>query len=103
MMAYDGKVKLDPDRLMRHHPERVEAMLRRLWQLGDGGKRETAEFLRAAVVLASGAEGEGLLLFVTGRNEVGAMDEWEGVPPGAELRVAVLQIGADGPEPAAPT
>jgi hypothetical protein len=100
LIAYDGTLKVDRDPLMRHVPARVEAMLDALWRLDDGGRGQTAEFLAAAVNLASGAKGEGLLMFVTGRDTPGDLTDVAKAARESGLRVAVLQAGADEPAPA---
>lgn len=97
LMAYDGKVRRDPDPLTRHLPARVEAMLVGLWDLQEGAESRTADFLKWALVWAAAAGGEGLLVFVTGRDEVGALDEAQWAPPDDRIRIALLQVGADEP------
>ncbi|MFO7959307.1 MAG: hypothetical protein R6X33_19665 [Candidatus Brocadiia bacterium] len=93
LAAYDGRLKLDPDPLLRHFPVRVETMLAALWQLDDTSDGEPAPFLENALALASGIEGESTLLFVTGRN----------VEPPGEVEISedvtaiVLALGADAP------
>ena len=97
LLAYDGQLRPDPDRLMRHFPARVEALLERLWHFRDGGEGATRDFLHGVIALVSTAEGEGLLLFVTGRDDVGDLAECRAIVDADRLRVAVLQVGADGP------
>ncbi len=97
LLAYDGRLRLDPDRLALHHPDRVESMLSGLWQLQVEGAEEEAApgaFLAAAVELAVGAEGEGLLVFVTGREAPVELPE---ARPDGGLRVCVIQVGAEAP------
>jgi len=93
LAAYDGRLKLDPDPLLRHFPVRVETMLAALWELERGGGGQPAPFLQNALALASGMEGESTLLFVIGR---------DGEPPGGvtvpdDVTAIVLALGADGP------
>ena len=97
LLAYDGRVKSDPDPLARHMPARVEAMLSALWSLQEGGERNARDFLALALEWASVPEGDGLLVFVTGRD--GADEPVPAVPArtDGELRVATLQVGATEP------
>jgi len=97
LLAYDGRVKSDPDPLARHMPARVEAMLSALWSLQEGGERNARDFLALALEWASVPEGDGLLVFVTGRD--GADEPVPAIPArtDGELRVATLQVGATEP------
>jgi len=100
LIAYDGGLKLERGRLALHVPLRVEAMLAALWRLDDGGERRTRDFLHEAVALSFGAQGPGLLIFVTGRDNVDELSQVEDTVKAAGLRVAVLQVGADDAAPA---
>ncbi|MCK4283950.1 MAG: hypothetical protein KAX44_06505, partial [Candidatus Brocadiae bacterium] len=98
LVAYDGKLRTDPDPLMRHFPTRVETMLTGLWGLEDGAGGRTSDFLQWTLQWAGAAEGDGLLVFVTGRQDVEVPHVER--PPAEDdgrLRLAVLQIGRDWP------
>lgn len=91
LAAYDGRLKLDPDPLLRHFPVRVETMLAALWQLDDRSDGEPAPFLENALALASGIEGESTLLFVTGRD----VEPPREVEMPDDVTAIVLSLGAD--------
>ena len=97
LLAYDGALKLDRSRLNMHLPARAEMMLSALWALRDGGEPQTARFLREAAACAVAAEGEGLLIFVTGRDEPGDLSACSAELAGSGVRVAVVQVGAARP------
>jgi hypothetical protein len=100
LIAYDGGLKVERSRLALHLPLRVEAMLEGLWCLNDNGESRTRDFLHEAVALASGAQGGGLLIFVTGRDQVGDLSQVADAAKAAGIRVAVLQVGSDDAAPA---
>jgi hypothetical protein len=97
LLAYDGKVRSAPDPLALHLPARVEAMLSALWSLEDGGDRNTRSFLALALEWASVPEGDGLLVFVTGRGGADELGPAVTGPDNGALRVATLQVGATEP------
>ncbi len=94
LAVYDGRVKLDPDPLLRHFPARVETMLAALWQL-EGQAAEPVPFFESAIALAAGMDGPGSLLYVTGRGQ--QPPEPEPLPEG--MRVFVLRLGVDEVNP----
>ena len=98
LLAYDGTLKLEPNRLAPHSPERADTMLTALWGLADGAEPRPGDFLHEAL---SGAEatGESLVVFVTGRNVPGDLSACRQVLHRSRVRLAVLQIGADRPAP----
>ncbi|MHC4593202.1 MAG: hypothetical protein ACYS8L_11000, partial [Planctomycetota bacterium] len=96
LLAYDGTVKLDPDRLMQHFPVRVELMLESLWDLQDGKPAGGAGFLQQAIGLVAAGEDERLLLLVAGRDpEAEKTLRVPQVP--RNLRIATLQVGQGTP------
>ncbi|MHC5033919.1 MAG: hypothetical protein ACYTFZ_02635 [Planctomycetota bacterium] len=96
LLAYDGTVKLDPDRLMQHFPVRMELMLESLWGLQDGKLPGGPGFLRRAIELVAAGKDERLLVLVAGRHpEVEETLRALQVPP--NLRIATLQVGEGAP------
>jgi hypothetical protein len=93
-LAYDGSLKLDPDRLMRHYPVRAEVMLERFWRLADDARPATRAFLAESVGITRAGEGEALLVFVTGRQGPGELTELAAAGEPGRPRLAVLQVGA---------
>ena len=77
---------------MRHFPTRVEALLERLWHLPEGDGN-LGEFMAGTLELVSGAEGEGLVIFVTGGHEEAGPIDLPAVRD--DVRIVVLQFGAD--------
>ena len=70
LVAYDGGLRLDREPWAANLPPRVESLLASLWRLEDGGDRaHAADFLARAVELAGGAQGEKVLIYVTGAGE----------------------------------
>jgi hypothetical protein len=102
LIAFDGKVKFDPDKLMLHLPARAESMLDRLWQLESGPDKAgpASRFLAGALVPVTGLEGEGILVLVTGRTDPGDLTTCRELLASRSTRLAVLQVGADRPAPA---
>jgi hypothetical protein len=95
LIAFDGNLKFDADKLMLHLPVRAEAMLDRLWQLdppgGQGGR--TAQFLAAALVPITGLDAESLTVLVTGRGEPGDLAACRELLSEGRTRLVVLQVG----------
>jgi len=100
LLAYDGTLKLEPGRLTAHLPERVEAMLTALWALRDDGEPRTADFLHEALSGADAAQGEALVVFVTGRQAPERLAGSEEVLRDSDVRLCVLQVGAERAAPA---
>jgi len=100
VVFYDGGLWHDPYPWSRHLPPRVESLLRVMRRLQGGAPRAPdGAFVARAAELATGADGERLLLYVTGSEApdeaaLDAIDLPEGLP------VIVVQIGAQRPAPA---
>ena len=97
LMAYDGALKVAPDRLARHYPARVEVMLQGLWQLQAQGTGRADGFLQAVLNAASGAAREGILVAVTGRQDADRITPAPEPAAAGPLRIVVLQAGATEP------
>jgi hypothetical protein len=97
LLAWDGKLRVDPRPLSRHLPARVEDMLAALWDLEVGPGEAGGDFVRQATALAAAAGDEKLLVFVTPTQPAALdwLDAGEGLPP--DLRVIVLQLDAEVP------
>ncbi len=95
LVAYDGGLRLDREPWAANLPPRVESLLASLWRLEDGGDRAHAtDFLARAVELAGGAQGERVLIYVTGAGkpaDAAALDALK-CPP--DVRIVVVQVGA---------
>jgi hypothetical protein len=101
LIAFDGTVKFDPDKLMLHLPVRAESMLDRLWRLEaaaeeGGGLR----FLAGALLPVTGLEGESIVVMVTGRGEPGDPAVCRQLLSDARTRLVVIQVGAGRPSSA---
>jgi hypothetical protein len=99
LIAYDGGVKFDPDRLMPNLPARTEVLLDRLWRLdcekqGAGG---AARLLGGALVPILGAARPAGVFVFTGAQDPGDLSACEAALTGSDVRVGVVQIGKGRP------
>jgi hypothetical protein len=102
LIAYDGAVKFDPDRLMPNLPARTEVLLDRLWRLEceEQASGQAAQLLGGALLPILGAEREASLFVFTGAQEPGDLSACEAALDGSDVRVGVLQVGRGRPAPA---
>ncbi len=95
LAAYDGGLRLDREPWAANLPPRVESLLASLWRLEDGGDRShAADFLARAVELAGGAQGQKVLIYVTGAGAPAGAASLEALQVPKGVRLVVVQVGA---------
>jgi len=105
LLAYDGQLRAEQQPWARHFPARAESMTAALWALDGASVPSDTEggdvrFFATALGAASGAEGERLLIYVTGAGPSRGDEVLGGFQPdAANVRVCVIQIGAEHADP----